>query len=85
MMKKIIKRIWEGRTIAQISEELNMEYSAVMGIIEHLVKLGYLEERKRNDEEAKICRSCPLFRVCSKRELKIYYLTEKGRKLLGVN
>ena len=84
MMKNVLKRIGEGKTIVEIAEELNMEYSAVMGIIEHLVKLGYLKERKRDEEERKFCRSCPLFQVCSKKELKIYYLTEKGRRLVGM-
>lgn len=81
MMKNILKRIGEGKTIVEIAKELNMEYSTVMGIIEHLVKLGYLEERKGN--ERKFCRSCPLFKLCSKKEFKIYYLTEKGRRLVG--
>jgi len=85
MMKDVLLKISEGKTIAEIAEELNMEYSAAIGIIEHLVKLGYLEERKRSDEESRICKSCPLYKVCSKKEFKIYYLTEKGRKLLRID
>ncbi len=85
MMKDVLLKIAQGKTIAEIANELNMDYSAVLGIIEHLVKLGYLEERKRTQEEAKICRSCPLFKVCSKRELRFFYLTEKGKRALRMN
>ncbi len=84
MIKEVLQRIYNGETLAEIAESLKMEVGALMGMVEHLVKMGYLEERKRTPEESIGCRTCPLYRVCSKKELRVYYLTDKGRKLIGV-
>ena len=83
MIKKILNLVAQGRTIYEISQIMDMEYSAVMGMLEHLVKMGYLEERKRNEKEMSFCASCKMYKKCSKKELKIYYLTERGKKLIG--
>lgn len=82
MIKKVLTLLSEGKTIYEISQIMDMDYSAVMGLLEHLVKLGYLEERKRDENETSLCRSCPLYKICSKKSLKIYYLTERGRKIV---
>lgn len=84
MIKKLLELIKEGKTIYEISQVLDMDYSAVVGMIEHLVKLGYLKEEKRNNVELKMCSKCPLRNFCSKRGFKSYYLTEKGRRVLGI-
>ncbi len=80
MIKEILRKIEEGKTLAEISEEMNMEYSALIGLVEHLVKMGYLTTRDRGKEEIRTCKSCPLFEICSKKGPKVYYLTEKGKK-----
>ena len=84
MIKDVLRRIYAGETLAEIAEALQMEPEALMGMVEHLVKMGYLEERKRSPEESAGCRTCPLYKVCSQKELKIYYLTDKGKRLIGV-
>ncbi len=80
MIKEVLRKIGEGKTLAEISKEMDMEYSALMGLVEHLVKMGYLTTRDRGDEEIGICKSCPLFEICSKKGPKVYYLTEKGER-----
>jgi len=82
MIKEVLRKIGEGKTLAEISKEMNMEYSALLGLVEHLVKMGYLETRDRQGEEIKVCKSCPLFEICSKEGAKIYYLTEKGKRVV---
>jgi len=80
MIKEVLRKIQEGKTLAEISQEMNMEYSALMGLVEHLIKMGYLEAIDRKNEDILVCKACPLFDVCSKKGLKIYYLTEKGKR-----
>jgi len=83
MIRKLLELIKEGKTIYEISEILDMDYSAVSGMIEHLVKLGYLKEEKRKDVELKMCSKCPLHNFCFKKGFKRYYLSEKGQKVIG--
>ena len=82
MIRKVLELINDGKTIYEISVVLDMDYSAVVGMIEHLIKLGYLEEEKRNNLEIKMCSNCPLREFCSKKGFKRYYLTEKGHKVI---
>ena len=82
MIKDVLRGISEGKTLAQIAEEMNMEYSALMGMIEHLIKMGYIIAVDRKPQELSACKTCPLYKVCSKNGPKIYYLTEKGKKAI---
>ncbi len=79
MIKKVLKMLCEGKTLAEISELMGMEYSALIGMLEHMVKMGYLVRGKKQDMGK--CSSCPLRKVCSQRNYVVYYLTEKGKKL----
>ncbi len=82
MIKDVLRGISQGKTLAQIAEELNMEYSALMGMIEHLIKMGYIIAVDRKPQEISACKTCPLYKVCSKNGPKIYYLTEKGKRAI---
>ena len=62
MIKEILRKIQAGKTLAEISEEMSMEYSALLALLEHLVKIGYLETRERVDDEVEACKTCPLSR-----------------------
>ena len=81
MIKKVLRGICEGKTLAEISEEMDMEYSALIAMLEHMVKMGYLVRGKKENNE--ICSTCPLQKVCSERSYTVYFLTEKGKKLVG--
>jgi len=80
MIREVLKKIQAGKTLAEISKDMGMEYSALLGLVEHLVKMGYLETRERRKDEISVCKTCPLFELCSKKGPKIYYLTEKGKR-----
>ncbi len=82
MIKKLLRLINEGKTIYEIARILNMDYSAVDGMIKHLLKLGYLEERKRESKEMLFCSKCPLRKFCADKGFRVYYLTEKGKKIV---
>ncbi len=82
MIKRLLRLIYEGKTIYEIAKILKMDYSAVDGMIKHLVKLGYLEERKRDGKELSFCSKCPLRKFCAERGFNVYYLTEKGKRVL---
>ena len=82
MIRKLLEMIKEGKTIYEISRILDMDYSAVVGMIEHLVKLGYLKEEERDKIEIKMCSKCPLRNFCSKKGFKKYYLTERGYRVI---
>ncbi len=81
MIKKVLERICAGWTLAEISQNLNMEYSALISMLEHLVKLGYLTKGTKTDTGT--CKTCPLREHCSERNYTIYFLTDKGRKIAG--
>ncbi len=61
--------------------ELNMEYSALIAMMENMVRMGYLTHGEKKDVGA--CKTCPLNEICSKRNYKVFFLTDKGRKLGG--
>ncbi|EDY35101.1 hypothetical protein ABOONEI_2643 [Aciduliprofundum boonei T469] len=82
MIKDVLRGIYQGKSIAQIAEELNMEYSALMSMIEHLIKMGYILAADRKPQELGPCKTCPLYKVCSQNGPKIYYLTEKGKRAI---
>ncbi len=81
MIKGVLREICKGKTLAEIAEDLGMEYTALIAMLEHLVKMGYLEKGKK--ENTGLCASCPLQKVCSKRNYTVYFLTDKGKKLTG--
>ncbi len=89
MIKKVLELIYAGKTIPEIEKELKMEHSALMGMLEHMVKLGYLSREmpaascERND--ASICARCPLKKVCVRMDTVIYTITPKGINLLKRN
>ena len=83
MIKDVLKLLSEGKTIYEIANIMDMEYSAVMGMIEHMVNMGYLKVQERNENEVALCKTCPLFKVCSKKGLKIYSLTDKALKMIS--
>ncbi|AGB04496.1 FeoC like transcriptional regulator [Aciduliprofundum sp. MAR08-339] len=82
MIKEVLRGIDSGKTLAEIAEELNMEYSALLGMVEHLEKMGYLHSSERSGDMLLMCKTCALYRVCSKHGPKIYYLTEKGKRAI---
>ena len=83
MLKEILLMISQGKTLAEIEREMNVEHSALLGMLETLVRMGYLEVRERNAEEMDVCSSCPLREVCGRNGPKIYLLTERGRRAIN--
>ena len=83
MIREVLRRIGEGKTLAEIEEELGMEHSALTGMLEHLARMGYVEIRDRKEGETGVCSSCPLREVCRKNGAKVYYLTERGRRAIN--
>ncbi len=89
MIKRVLELIHAGKTIPEIEEELKMEHSALVGMLEHMVKLGYLSREtpspscERND--ASICARCPLKKICVRINAVIYTITPKGMNLLKRN
>ena len=81
MIKRVLRGICKGKTLAEISNEMGMEYSALISMLEHLVKMGYLTKGKK--ENNTMCASCPLQKVCAQRNYTVYFLTDKGKKLAG--
>ncbi len=71
----------EGKTIAEIAEELKMEPSALIAMMENMVRMGYLTHGER--ENRGVCSTCPLNKICSKRNYRVFFLTEKGRRVGG--
>ncbi|NPA74890.1 MAG: hypothetical protein GXO25_02265 [Euryarchaeota archaeon] len=58
-----------------------MEYGALIAMLEHLVRMGYLTHGTNTQLGA--CKTCPLNKICSKRNYKVYFLTDRGRKLIS--
>jgi hypothetical protein len=83
MIKEVLVRIHRGETLAEIERELGMEHSALLGMLDRMVKMGLLEMRERKPEEQGVCKTCPLREVCGKNGPKVYYLTEKGLRAIN--
>jgi predicted transcriptional regulator len=80
-IKRVLEMLSEGRTLWEISRELDMEYSALTAMLEHMVKMGYLSHGTKKEKD--FCRTCPLNSLCAQKNYRIYYITEKGRKLIS--
>ncbi len=83
MIRDVLIRIHRGETLAQIEDELGMEHSALLGMLDRMVKMGLLEVRERTAGEQGVCKTCPLREVCGKNGPKVYYLTEKGLRAIN--
>ena len=79
-IKRVLELISEGKTLHEISKSLDMEYDALIAMLEHLVEMGYLSHGTQESQGR--CRTCPLNKVCASRNYRIYFLTEKGKKLI---
>ena len=76
--KSILDKIKEGKTISNISNELDMSVRTVEAMVDSMIHQGYL--KVINCEDSK-CSSCPMGCDSSKMPFKIYRVTEKGEEL----
>ncbi len=81
MIKKVLSMIDKGYTLFEISQTLEIEYSALIAMCEHMRKMGYLEEVKT--QPGNLCNTCPLQKICAKRNYRIFALADKGKKLIS--
>ena len=82
-IKEILSKVTEVKTVAVISEELDVRESTLRAMIDFMVEKGYLG----GFEGGAGCAGCSLKERCSvpapgERRLKIYALTKKGREYI---
>ncbi|MFP4051276.1 MAG: FeoC-like transcriptional regulator [Thermoplasmata archaeon] len=75
--KSILKMIRDGRSLSEISQDLNMGLGTVKAMIDSLEYQGYLKEVNYDGK----CSVCPMGCSSSKTQYKIYKVTEKGEEL----
>ena len=75
--KSILKKISGGKSLLEISQDLDMGLVTVRGMIDSLEYQGYLEEVNCDSK----CSVCPMGCSSSKTEYKMYKVTEKGEEL----
>ena len=90
MLKEVFSMIAGGQhTVDSISLELNVDERRVTDVIQQLSIMGYIiDVTKVQDCSSSACRACPMRKGChGERDkpplLKMYGLTEKGRRVLG--
>jgi hypothetical protein len=80
--KEILSRIREGNTIDNLAEELDMNKSTLLAMIEFMIDEGYLEKISRHGRS-----TCPLSSKCSAKfddsTARMYVLTLKGEKFIS--
>ncbi|CAD5244208.1 DNA-binding protein [Thermococcus camini] len=82
MLERILELLEEGRSIDEIARELDVPRDEVVGAMEVLADLGYLEQVEAGDS----CATCPLKSVCPgacfRFKGKVYQLSDfrLGRK-----
>ena len=78
LVKEVLLKISEGKTIADISKELDVREATLRAMVEFMVDKGYLEEI----EYGAGCAGCHLNGKCStpssgERKMKMYALTKE--------
>lgn len=79
--KEILSRINERKTLDVISKEMDMRGSTVRARVDSMIHEGYLAEI----QYASGCSMCPIScnsRLSCDSGIKIYALTEKGKRLI---
>lgn len=80
-MKELLSKIEDGSTIDDLADDLNMNRSTVIAMIEFMIDEGYLEVVKMHCGCSMPPGSgCECDTVCDS-GMKIYALTEMGRNL----
>ncbi|MFO7792102.1 MAG: FeoC-like transcriptional regulator [Candidatus Saliniplasma sp.] len=75
--RSILTRIKEGKSLSEISQELDMGIGTVRAIVESLKYQGYLKEVNCGSK----CSSCPIGCNSSNISFKVYKVTEKEGEL----
>ena len=79
--REILKKISERKTLDSIAKELDLVGSALKARVDSFVYTGYIAEITYGGG----CKFCPM--SCSSNscvsEIKMYSLTEKGKRLIG--
>jgi hypothetical protein len=79
-MKEVLLRIRNGNTIDNLAEELDMNKSTLLAMIDFMADEGYLEKIPQYG-----CSTCPLSKCPAKcyGSTKMYALTSKGEKFIS--
>ncbi len=75
--RSILDKIKEGKSLSQISEEIDLGVGTLKAIVDSLKYQGYLEEVNCDSQ----CSMCPMGCDSSKTPFKMYKVTEKGEEL----
>ncbi len=84
MLKDVLKEINDspGFSKSSISKNLNTSKEVVEDLIGQLVRMGYIDEDMSSPTCSTACSSCAYARNCSTIPVKMYRVSEKGKKLL---
>ena len=86
MLKGILKEIYSAEIFSKpnISKELNISEVMLESGVEQLVRMGYLAEDMGSPTCESKCSSCAFSR-CTTIPIRMFTITDKGKKLLNVN
>lgn len=70
-----------GMNLTDLADKLNMQESAVKGILETLTKKGYLRKESNCSKDKTMCVHCPAAKTPN-RTIITYCVTAKGLKYL---
>ncbi|MDR7869767.1 MAG: FeoC-like transcriptional regulator [Tissierellaceae bacterium] len=86
MLKNILKEIYTSRLFSKtdISKSLNISEEIIDSGIDQLIRMGYLMEEMGSPTCESKCSSCAYSR-CSTIPIKMFTVTEKGKKILEEN
>lgn len=82
MLKNLLKEIGSANAFSKSSLAKKMDISEAMigDLISQLVRMGYIVEDLGSPTCATFCGRCPYTKSCNVNPVKMYHLSEKGRK-----
>ncbi len=85
MLTNILRTIERDGYISrsQLAKELGVVEGVISLGIDHLLQLGYLVAEDTGEDCASTCPHCPFARNCSKEIVKVFRISEEGRRALG--
>ncbi len=85
MIKEILRIIDRDGYISktQIAHELGTSSGMVDAIISQLLETGYLLYESTGENCSTICAKCPFAQNCSKEIIKIFKMSDKGKRYLS--
>jgi predicted transcriptional regulator len=74
----------ESNSYADLAKKLNVNKETINYLIEDLVRMGCIQLQEATCEDEDSCKGCPVGCKNNTSKMKIWEMTPKGKKILGI-